>query len=325
MVIAYVYITRYSLGALDENTSEDKLTQIISSLSQAIEDYKKSDNITVESPYDFIDYIGDNTTNALQDEIYQIVDNDFTKFSFLLAELEKIITPYQIKYKDSSVIISSIQNQTLTFPRHYAFTQDKTYFWPQICRHFHTFSWRATLDQNSDFIAQNHNGSEEFISWSKQNYENLEFHSDIEGTLHTVKQGRYEDYKAMFSHALNTLNQSYYKISNASNQNEADLIIIRDLTNSIGIKKHLACSRQGANKPPPFKFPKSCSGAEVNCGQNHIPEYDEISCEYHLKIDTNDRDCSLPHLKKVRVYFGLKTYDHLTKKQIKVAHMGEHL
>ena len=111
---------------------------------------------------------------------------------------------------------------------------------------------------------------------------------------------------------MNTLNQAFYEISTDPNQNEADLNKIKEVSSKLG--KTLSCTRQRKNKVEwEFQHPIK------------LEEYETINCEYHLKINWTDSGVALHRRKKVRVYFGLKSYDKIERKQFKLAHMGKHL
>ena len=312
MNIAKIHITRHSLlnNITTLNTTDD-IECLIDKLETKLKKYAYSKNIIINCPIDLFDYSIDNIN--LEDKLLEAVNNDFITFEYYFSNLEKIITQY-VKYDDTDRIMSLINEQgTLDFPRHYAFCIEPTSQWPNIELNLHTYSWENTLKLNSDFIAQHHTGVTQFISWSKKNYEFLDFHDDIEDTLHSIKIGDYTNYKQLVSHALNCLNQSYHFISNDPQKNQDDLNVISEYTQRIG--RSLSCSRQGSTKLHWDFF-------NTNSNENET-----INCEYHLKINWDDCGNKIPrgNGNPVRIYFGLKSYPGFERKQIKIAHIGKHL
>lgn len=66
------------------------------------------------------------------------------------------------------------------------------------------------------------------------------------------------------------------------------------------------CTRQGSNKVV----------REFVIGEG---KSETVNCEYHLKIKWNDQGISIPRGEgnPVRVYFCLKSYENIERKQIK--------
>lgn len=311
--VAKVYLTLHSVDSLSTATTYDDIESIASSLNDSLDVYKRSNNVAISCSNDFFEY--GNIGESLDDKLYDIAQNNWDYYLLALSEMNNVVLPY-VTNNNTEGMIAVINNQTATLPRHYSFILSNTYNWPTVAPEQHTSSWSHTLSLNSKFIADNHTDIQEFISWSTMNYEYLDFHPNLENTLNTIQVGTYTDYKQLLSHGLNTLNQSYHLISTDSNQNQADLNIISDLTHKLG--QQLSCSRQGSNKvDADFKKPKLV-----------LPAGNEtINCEYHLKIDTRDNGQPIPRGRgnPVRIYFGLKSYTEYERKQFKLAHMGKHL
>ncbi|MBY7806125.1 hypothetical protein KW444_02385 [Vibrio fluvialis] len=311
--VAKVYLSLYSVDSLNSANIYEDIEGIAECLREYLTVYERSNNVHVECPTDFFDF--GEVGSSLEDTLLAIVNDNWDQYQLAYSELSKVVLGF-VKNNDTQRLISLINHQQLNLPRHYSFVISDSYQWPNVAADLHTDSWTDTLRKNSKFISDHHSNIGEFISWSKMNYEYLDFHPNLINTLSTIKVGTYLDYKEQLSHGLNTLNQAYHLISTDANQNQADLNVIAEHTHRLG--KSLGCSRQGSNKVPTiFKKPPlvTPSGNET------------INCEYHLKIDNKDNGQPIPHGKgnPVRIYFGLKTYNEYERKQFKLAHMGKHL
>lgn len=307
--IAKVYITHHSIDNLSAARTYDDVEGIKNTLENSLEVYKRSINIDINCPNDFFEY-GD-VGSSLDDKLLDITNDNWDLYQLVFSEMNKVVLPY-VTNNNTEGMIAVINHQTATLPRHYSFVLSSTYLWPTVTPTLHTTSWSNTLSLNSKFIADNHVDNCDFISLSKKNYENLDFHPDLENTINTVLHGTYSDYKYLFSHSMNTLNQAFHEISADPNQNEADLDKIKEISGRLG--KTLSCTRQRKNKVEwNFRHPTKPDESET------------INCEYHLKINWTDAGVGLPRMKKVRVYFGIKSYEGFERKQIKLAHMGKHL
>ncbi|MBQ4878422.1 hypothetical protein J8M21_14510 [Pseudoalteromonas luteoviolacea] len=307
---AKVYLTLYSIDSLSTANTYNDIENIAKSLNDSLDVYKRSNNVDINCSNDFFEY--GNIGESLDDKLLDIVQNNWDYYQLALSEINNVVLPY-VTNNNTEGMLAVINNQIAILPRHYSFILADTYNWPSVSPENHTTSWSHTLSLNSKFIADNHTNVQEFISWSKINYEYLDFHPNLENTLSTIQVGTYTDYKQLLSHGLNALNQSYHLISTEANQNQADLNIISHLTHQLG--HQLNCSRQGRNKiPTVFNKPNSA-------------EDETINCEYHLKIDTTDNRHPIPRGtgNPVRIYFGLKSYNEYERKQFKIAHIGKHL
>ncbi|HHX8294143.1 TPA: hypothetical protein ACVOYL_002262 [Vibrio diabolicus] len=307
--VANVYLTLHSVNSLSTANTYDEVEDIAKALENSLETYKRSTNVRIKCPNDFFEY--GTVGTSLNDKLLNISSDNWDLYLLAFNEMNKVVLPY-VTNNNTEGMIAVINNQAATLPRHYSFILSATYNWPTVAQEQHTSSWSHTLSLNSKFIADNHIDSEDFISLSKENYENLDFHPDLENTITTVLHGTYSDYKYLFSHSMNTLNQAFHEISTDPNQNEADLDKIKEISAQLG--KTLSCTRQRKNKVEwDFQHPINSNESET------------INCEYHLKINWTDAGVGLPRKKKVRVYFGIKSYDEFERKQFKLAHMGKHL
>nr|WP_320126709.1 hypothetical protein [uncultured Shewanella sp.] len=310
---AKVYLSLYSVDSLNAANTYEDIEDIAASLKEILSAYELSKNVHIECPNDFFEFGG--VGSSLNDRLLDIANDNWDHYLLAFNELNKVVLDF-VKYNNTQRVISLINQQQRDLPRHYPFVISKTYQWLNVAANLHTISWKDTLTKNSKFISEHQTNIAEFVSWSKINYEYLDFHPNLINTLATIQVGTYVDYKDQLLHGLNTLNQSYHFISTDANQNQADLNVIAELTHQLG--KRLGCSRQRKNKVPTiFKKPLLAT-----------PSGDEtINCEYHLKIDTKDNGQPIPHGKgnPVRIYFGLKSYAEYERKQFKLAHMGQHL
>ncbi|MEC6796927.1 hypothetical protein VXS03_07690 [Photobacterium sp. S4TG1] len=301
-----VYITRCSFWSLSDIKKLSDVDNLLSNFDGIYKDFRRSKNIKIECSSDLTDKVVNST--SIQDDLLQLANDDYGVFSYYLSLFDKCFSEY-VLYNNSETIDHIINNQKKSdYMRKYALVIDRGInFFPNINNENYTSSWTETLNLNSSYISKS-NSDDEFIKWSKCNYEYLIFHPEISNTIKTIKIGTINDYKEIISHALNSLNQSYFIISEDPNKNEDDLTVISSLTGIIG--RTLSCSRQGKNK------------VEVV-----FPDKGTINCEYHLKINVNDKNIAIPHGKgnPIRIYFALKSYNGENKKKIMVAHIGKHL
>ncbi|ADZ90204.1 hypothetical protein [Marinomonas mediterranea] len=310
---AKVYLSLYSVDCLSSATRYEDVDNIVACLKETLTLYDRSKNVHIECPNDLFEF-GD-IGSSLGDRLLDILDDNWDYYLFYLAEINKIVLGY-VKHNNTECLIFLIKNQLIDLPRHYAFVISNKYQWPDIVMDQHTTSWKDTLNKNSKFISDSNGNVDNFIAWSEMNYEYIDFHPDLKNTLSTIQVGTYIDYQSQLSHCLNTLNQSYHLISNDPNKNQEDLNVISAYSHTLG--NSLSCTRQAKNKVSAIFSPPPLVASS---------EFEEINCEYHLKIDTDDNGNRIPHGKgnPVRVYFGLKTYKEYERKQIKLAHMGKHL
>lgn len=310
-IASNIYISRYTCSSLSVQSGYDDIVLLTEKLASIISEYTYSKNISVMCAKDFLDFKYSNDEPSIEEILFEIAQQDFSLFSLYYSMFEQAIS--HVKSNISSCVLSNLltKQQSNAFPQNYALVIDEG-LWPDIIDVMHTSNWRDTLKKNSTFIALHNKDKNDFISLSIKNYDNLVFHEKISNTLDTILNGTYWDYKFIISDALNALNQSYNFISNSPNNNQDDLNIISDFTGKIG--KKLSCSRQGSNKPM-FKFPSDDAKTK---------EQEEVNCEYHLKINWNDRGVRLLSKDYIRIYFALKFNASHGHKMIKVAYIGKH-
>lgn len=310
-VASNIYICRYTCSSLSIQSDYDDIVSLTEKLAYIISEYSYSKNISVKCAKDFLDFKYSSNILSIEEILFEIAKEDLSIFTLYYAMFEQAIS--HVKSNISSYALSNLLNkqQNNTFPRNYALTIDES-VWPDILEVMHTSNWRDTLKKNSIFIALNNKNKDDFILLSIQNYDNLVFHENISDTLDTILEGTYSDYKFIISDSLNALNQSYHFISKSPNSNQDDLNIISECTGKIG--KKLSCTRQGANKPT-FYFPSDDSKSEKS---------EIVNCEYHLKINWNDKGIRLSSKHYIRIYFALKYNDLFGQKKIKIAYIGKH-
>lgn len=306
-----IYITRYTCSSLSIESQYDDIVLITQKLTDVILEYTYSKNIHVQCAKDFLEYKSHDDLMSLEEIMFEIAQDDLSFFTLYYSMFEKAISSVKSNIPSSVYEQSLIEPRANTFPRNYSLTIDDI-LWPGKSEGLHTNNWKDTLKKNALFIAQNSKDKDDFINLSKKNYDNLVFHKDIADTLDSIMQGTYRDYIFIISDSLNALNQCYHFISKLPNKNQEDLNFISAYTANIG--KQLACTRQGSKKPM-FTFPIDDSkGAESEL----------INCEYHLKINWNDRGERLKSVDFVRIYFALKYDEKSEKKSIKLAYIGKH-
>lgn len=306
-----VYITSHTFLSLYSNPNEEHLLNFLNELDLILKEYKNSSNISLYCASDLLEYpCGvDNTT--LSDVILEMSGNDSLLLGFYLDSIEKSVSSIKSNIP-SEPLLNKLNKPVEHFPRGYLL-DFKQGFDVEFDDSLKTKNWFDTLNKNSKYIIEKHRGKEQFIKWSKENYNNIDFHSDVLATLDTIISGTYYDFKVLISDSLNALNQASYILSADPQQNERDLDKIMEYTAKIG--RRLTCTRQGSNKPK-FSF-------SLDAGNDKATEI--INCEYHLKINWNDKGIRLVKENYVRIYFGMRFYSHLSQKKIKVAHIGKHL
>ncbi|MCT9288087.1 hypothetical protein KTH76_02115 [Acinetobacter baumannii] len=303
----------FSFGCLNKIDSEDKLENILNSLDSELTKYSPStpNNIIIEFPNDFTEY--DINGQNFEDLILRLVEDDWGKWQHYMNEVQKIIGRY-IEYENTLSLLYKAKNYTNPFPVIYLYVCDSTNIWPDLDKSKYTYNWSHTLTLNSKLISQISYNLDSFVELCRKNFEFIEFHDEI---LTTIKSIQGADYKAVIEtvlHALNVLNQAYHIISTDPNQNLQDLNTIVQLSDSLGLR--LDCTRQGSNKVErDFVLPLETK----RCGR------EVINCEYHLKIDNYDGGQPIAQHNKVRIYFGMKSYNELPRKRITIAHIGKHL
>lgn len=301
------------MAGFNTRSSSDDLEEMLLFFKEIVTTHSIYHNILIECVNDIFDYKVDGL--SFQDIILEIFDLDEGIYQHYLSELQKIVGEY-VRYNNTPTVKSIIVSQRCTLPILLPLSRNGYSFWSELDDFEHTCNLRNTLKISSNYIANNYKNESEFIKLCKINYIFLDFHDDIESTLRTIKIGKYYDYINLITHSLNVLNQSYFLVSTDANKNQEDLNVIMNLSNDLG--ERLECSRQGKNKVE-WEF--------KNISISHLNERETINCEYHLKINKMDdgRDIPLGDGNPIRIYFGLKSYPELDRKQFKVAHIGKHL
>lgn len=303
----------YSFGCLDRINSEDEIQNILNIIEEKFKGYAPSspNNILIEFPNDLTEF--DVNGQNLEDLILNLVEDDLGKWQHYMNEIEKIFSRY-IEYENTLSILHKAENYKNPFPIIYLFVCEDNSIWPNLDESAYTNNWSHTSTLNSKLICEITNDLEGFVDLCRKNFEFIDFHDDIISTIKTIPGDFHKDFIISILHALNVLNQAYHKISTEPNKNLQDLQTIVQLSDTLGLR--LNCTRQGSNKVErEFDFP-----VETNRNGKEI-----INCEYHLKIDNYDNGQPIASNNKVRIYFGLKSYNELPRKRMTVAHIGKHL
>ncbi|HCB1443226.1 hypothetical protein [Serratia marcescens] len=310
-IFSHVYITNHTFSTITIKSNYDDIEKFTRNLASILDEYKKSHNVKVECAKDILEYSSSEDIPSLEECILHASNGDDSFYQLYCDMIEKAISKYKSNLY-SSLMENNISNKNKNAPPVYYPLSINNATWPGIDKNTHTSGWMDTLNRNSKFIAYSHKNKNQFITWSKINYEYIHLHDNLTNTLDSILDGTYLDYKEIITDSLNTLNQSYHILSNDPQKNLDDLNTISHYTSLIG--RQLACSRQGSNKLK-FKFP-----VDQKKGI-----FEEINCEYHLKINNMDNGKKLKNTNYVRIYFGLKSYSDRERKEIKIAHIGKHL
>jgi hypothetical protein len=291
----------------------DEIEDFIGMLGKAIQSFNVSKFNKIEFAKDLFDFKING--QAFQDRLLKAVNDDFGLFSGFLDQIDKSIGGNRSDHRYTQTMQDEIASQDyLTLPYKYSYSQGESGI-PSPLNSIVT-SYADACNHNSRHFKKGIADATSFTEKAILVYEHIDFHEDLPKTLATIKQGTLMDYLDVFSHALNTLNQAYHVISIDPAKNDDDLILIRTVSGRLG--KTLDCSGEAKRKPK-RSFPK----------KNILPsspiEYEEINCEYHLKLNYDNNGRRLPNKYFNRAYFGLKWSESANRKEIKLAHLGAHL
>ena len=305
--------TSISLGSIhsfpkfEVGASSTEFDKILNEFQNGIDSFKFTQRNDLEFAKDFLEY--EVSGKSLFERLYDLANYDDSLISFWLHEIETIIGAGK-SYRDTAemlrILLEGCNGES---PYNYAFATGN--FWIGVNPNLHVANYFDVCTKNSKSFKFGIKNRSQFVEKAKQIFEHLQFHEDFAETLATIKAGTYDDYLDQFSHAFNTLNQAYHFISNRPESNEDDLIVIREISSKLG--HHLECTRQAKIKKT-YCFPSD----------DEVGKYDDVNCEYHLKLNHNDRGQKLSSEKYNRAYFGLKYSSKYGRKIIKLAHLGEH-
>ncbi|MBK1888602.1 hypothetical protein Undi14_01050 [Undibacterium sp. 14-3-2] len=306
-------MTSTSLGSIhsfpkfEDGADATRFDEIFSKFQKGIESFKLSQRNNLEFAKDFLEY--EVSGKSLFEQLYDLANYDDSVINFWLHEIEILIGAGK-SYRDTAEMLNTLlESCNDEGPYNYAFATEN--FWVGVSSDLHVANYFDVCSKNSKKFKFGVKNEFQFVERAKNIYEHLQFHEDFSKTLTTIKSGTYDDYLDQFSHAFNTLNQAYHLISNKPESNEEDLIVIRETSSRLG--HHLECTRQAKNKKT-YCFPSD----------DEVGKYEEVNCEYHLKLNHNDRGQKLSPKKYNRAYFGLKYSSKYRRKIIKLAHLGEH-
>lgn len=321
MSVSISYGSAYSFSSINNQLDFDSVEAEINKLQKKIEEFNDSVHNKIEFSTDYTFFLIDGF--SLQDNLLEITKDENATI-YLLGEIEKKIGKHK-SYLDTPTMLQEVMNNDVQeLPQNYPFTLQRE--WAGISKSLHIFSYLNTCNLNSRHFKNGVTTEKQFTEKAINIYEHIQFHENFESKLNTIIRGKFTEYLSEFSHALNTLNQSYFSISKDGSQNEHDLEIIAKISRDENLEgRSLTCTRQGKNKPF-FDFPnlKIKQVVTLQDGTEEIVHPKEsVNCEYHLKLNFNDQGIRLPDDYN-RAYFGLKYCDITKRKYIKLAYIGEH-
>jgi hypothetical protein len=290
-------------------TDYDQIMDIVKTLEVAISSFNVSKHNSIEFATDLFDLKING--QSLEDCLLNAT-NDYGVLSSLLHDIQKCIGGNTSTYRNTLSMTQEIATQNyLELPYKHPYTQGGAWI-PLAGNPSYVRSYADVCNHNSRYFKNGITNTLEFTKKAELVYEHIEFHCDLAKTLDTIRLGNFSDYFDIFSHALNTLNQAYHAISNNPAANEDDLVVIREVSGRLG--RTLDCTRE-AKKKHTFNFPKN----------DNSHENEPINCEYHLKLNFDDKGNRLSGKYYNRAYFSLKSYPTEERKKIKLAHLGAHL
>lgn len=297
----------YSFPNFDDDVSSTEFEKILGKFQTDIDSFKVSQRNHLEFANDFFE--SEISGKSLFEKLCDLAKYDDSLIGFWLHEIETIIGSGKSYRGTVEMLEVLLGNCNENYPYNYAFSTES--YWENVSHDRHVKNYFDVCNRNSKNFKLGIKSRSEFVQKAKQIFEHLQFHENFEETLATIKTGTYEDYLDQFSHALNTLNQAYHFISNRPESNEDDLTVISDISSKLG--RYLECTRQAKNKKI-YVFPSD----------DKFDKFDDVNCEYHLKLNHNDKGQKLNQGKYNRAYFGLKFSSKYGRKIIKLAHLGEH-
>ncbi|WP_394136259.1 hypothetical protein [Aliivibrio fischeri] len=320
MTVSVTYGSAHTFRSITSDLSFSDVENEIRKINNFINSFDSSFNNKIEFSTDYSTAkVRDRT---LEDELLDIT-NDYSATIYLLSEIERVIGENKSYLDTESMIYKIKSNDTFNIPNNYVYTLDKS--WLTIDKIYHVYSYSDVCNINSYKFGCNKNNvnHEEFTKNAIDVYEHIQFNEVFLPKLATIKRGDLSHYLFEFSHALNVLNQAYFIISSDDNKNEEDLVKISELSHQLG--RTLACTPQAKNKPhfDFYNYNRPISSKDRNGNEKITYPKEQINCEYHLKLNFNDKNIKLPDDYN-RAYFGLKYCDITKKKYIKLAYIGEH-
>lgn len=309
MDVSLTYGSAYSFLHINNCSSFDDVINDIERLKQVFILFDFSKNNKIQFSNDYSDFKINGV--SLEDNFLELT-NDPSAAIYLLDCLEKAVGDKKSYLSTELMELNLRQNANNSFVYEYPFSLDV--LWPSLTNKNHVYDYFDVCNFNSFNLKSGVEDAAEFVKKATNIYEHIQFSNVFEEKLSTIKNGDVLNYVNVFSHALNVLNQAFFKVSNDESRNDDDLNIISGLSKSKALRgRGLDCTRQGANKPH-FTFP------EIDNPQSN----EIVNCEYHLKIDYADNGVRLNSSDYVRVYFGLKYNEKYDRKYIRLGYIGEH-
>lgn len=323
MEASKTYGGAYTFSSINLNNAPSyaEVDKILNSLEKSIGSFEESKNneVLFSNDYAYFQYHG----QSLEYHLFDIT-KDPQATSYYLSEIEKIVGSHKSYLSTENMIQLIYDNDKQGLPLEYALFLDE--YWPGVAIDVHVRDYADVCNLNSQNFKNGITTRSEFAEKAVCIYEHIQFHPQFESKLDTIKNGTFIDYLSEFSHALNTLNQAYFFISNEEDKNEADLLLITKLSSEPRLRgRTLMCTRQGSQKPHfDFENFKKPENKLNDAGELEVVyPLETINCEYHLKLNFNDKGIKLPNNYN-RVYFALKFCEETNRKHIKLAYIGEH-
>ncbi len=240
MTVSITYGSAYSFMHMNSSSSFDEVLREIENLNELFIFFDSSKNNSIEFSNDYSDYKINGKT--LEDNFLELT-NDPSSAIFLLDELEKTIGSKK-SYLNTVQIVSNIErNENSSFAYEYPLALNSS--WTCLNGKVHIYEYLDVCNENSFNFKTGINDRDEFTDKAIDTYEHIQFSSVFSDKLKTIKDGVFTDYLNEFSHALNVLNQSFFKVSNDEAKNEEDLMLISELSKSEKLRgRGLDCTRQ---------------------------------------------------------------------------------
>ena len=183
--------------------------------------------------------------------------------------------------------------------------------WPDVPENVHISNKQELNNWSKKFLVEYPVSEDSYAVRCKKIFPNLIFHPDFSETLKghgaTSKEAKYG--KAPET-GVNGFSSSITNVLSVLNDVDIHNKPTKEILSEIQAKSDFECTEQGGNK----------SHLKFRCEIEDSP-VQEIPCEYHIKINLNNRNDGVHY--QDRVYFGF--LDIGEAKKIFVAHSGKHL
>ncbi|HIF9202803.1 TPA: hypothetical protein ACX6QK_000092 [Photobacterium damselae] len=306
-----VFISGFSLDLTSASTLDDwdYVLDKLDDFLMKIKDYNR-----VQVLADCLEYRLDE--ESLDDIIFEISDMDEQLSVEMIKEFNQVIAKHK-SHLHTETVISSSGVGPIYQGNFISFYIQKKYF-PRI-------NQDIQVDSSFDLDELNYNNlglypidEDSFSSRAQLLFDNIKYHSNFSLTLSTVKNGDFKVYSVEFARALKTLNNAFPKLTN-NGHNPPDLKII--MTESGIAGRVMSCTVQGRNKSGLCESDFNITIKDKD-GRLVTHSLKNLNCEYHLKINFDNRGVKVNPENYNRAYFGLPILEG--KKYIALLHLGCH-